>query len=72
MVEHEEIDIGGMDKEEIATKVVTEMLVCEVCETQNPEAEELDHETTDDGIHISMTFECSACGAHNRPEVWLS
>lgn len=62
----EEVDISNLDVDEQAELVVEKLLVCDICESQNDHAEAIDKDVTDAGLSVTLTFECSACGAHNE------
>jgi len=61
-----EVDVDGMDVDEMAELAIEELLVCDVCGEQNEGARDVDQDVTDAGVGVTLRFECSACGAWNK------
>lgn len=62
------VDVADLEAEAMASTVVEELLVCDVCGADNTGANAIDSDVTDAGFTVTLRFDCERCGAHNTNE----
>jgi len=67
-----DLDVSGMDVDEIVDHAVAELLVCDVCVAKNDGAASIETDHTDAGFGVELVYECAHCGAHNEHEAILA
>lgn len=67
-----ELDVEGLDLDEIAMATVRELLVCDLCGAKNGGGDGFRFDHTDAGLTFGITFTCEECGARNDNEGILS
>lgn len=65
-------DVSDMSIGELSELAVRELLICDVCESQNDGTESIRTAVRESGVVIEVEYECRECGAHNDNEAILS